>query len=189
MAHRMDAIQVLPGAAGAGRSSARPPERVDRRCLGDCADSAMDRLFGCMSSFSLAVLIAAVFLLAGSVKGVLGLGLPTVAMGLLSIVMTPAEAAAILVIPALVTNIWQMASGPALLRLVRRFAWMVAATVIGTFATVEFLTTSSASAAAGALGAVLAVYGIYGLVGARFEVPPRREHWLSPPIGFVTGAL
>src|SRR6266849_4316026 len=76
-----------------------------------------------MSEFTLAVFIAAVFLLAGGIKGVLGLGLPTVAMGLLSVAMTPAEAAGILVIPALVTNIWQVALGPALLTLVRRFAW------------------------------------------------------------------
>src|SRR3954465_2232763 len=141
-----------------------------------------------MSEFTLAVFIAAVFLLAGGIKGVLGLGLPTVAMGLLSVAMTPAEAAGILVIPALVTNIWQVALGPALLTLVRRFAWMIVATVIGTFSTVEFLATSG-SAATGALGAVLAVYAIYGLVGARFEIPPRWEQWLSPLVGFGTGVL
>jgi uncharacterized membrane protein YfcA len=142
-----------------------------------------------MSEFALAVFIAAVFLLAGGVKGVLGLGLPTVSMGLLSVVMTPAEAAGILVIPALVTNVWQVALGPALLALLRRFAWMIVATVAGTFSTVEFLTTSSGSTATGALGAVLAVYGIYGLAGPRFEVPSRWEPWLSPLVGFMTGVL
>src|SRR5262245_26294191 len=142
-----------------------------------------------MSELTLAAFIAAVFLLAGGIKGVLGLGLPTVAMGLLSVVMTPAEAAGILVIPALATNVWQVALGPALLMLLRRHAWMIAATVIGTFSTVGFLTTSSTSSATGALGAVLAVYGIYGLVGVRFEILPRWEPWLSPLVGFVTGVL
>jgi uncharacterized membrane protein YfcA len=142
-----------------------------------------------MSEFTLAAFIAAVFLLAGGIKGVLGLGLPTVAMGLLSVVMTPAEAAGILVIPALVTNVWQVALGPGLLMLLRRFAWMIVATVIGTFSTVEFLMTSSASTAAAALGAVLAAYGIYGLVGPRFEIPPRWERWLAPLVGFATGVL
>jgi uncharacterized membrane protein YfcA len=141
-----------------------------------------------MSEFTLAVFIAAVFLLAGSIKGVLGLGLPTVGMGLLSVVMTPAQAAGILVLPALVTNIWQVAVGPAFLALVRRFAWMIVATVIGTFSSVEFL-TSSGSTVTSALGAVLAAYGIYGLVGARFEILPRRERWLSPLVGFGTGLL
>jgi len=144
---------------------------------------------GRMSEFTLAVFIAAVFLVAGGIKGVLGLGLPTVGMGLLSIVMTPSQAAGILVIPALVTNIWQVALGPALLTLVRRFALMIVATVIGTFSTVEFLTRSSQSTAASALGAVLAVYGIYGLAGRRLEIRPRSERWLSPLVGFVTGML
>src|SRR5215510_9726543 len=142
-----------------------------------------------MSELTLAVFIAAVFLLAGGIKGVLGLGLPTVAMGLLSLVMAPAQAAGILVIPALVTNIWQVAVGPTFLALVRRFALMNVATVIGTFSTVGFLTKSPGSSATGALGAVLAAYGIYGLVGARLEIGPRRERWLSPLVGFATGML
>src|SRR5687768_2245597 len=111
-----------------------------------------------MSEFALAAFIAAVFLLAGGIKGVLGLGLPTVGMGLLSVVMPPAQAAGIVVIPALATNIWQVAVGPALLALLRRFAWMIVATVIGTFSTVGFLTSSSGSTATGVLGAVLAAY-------------------------------
>jgi len=142
-----------------------------------------------VSELALALFIAATFLLAGGTKGVLGLGLPTVAMGLLSLVMPPAQAAGILVIPALVTNIWQVAVGPALLALIRRFALMIVATVIGTFATVEFLTKSPGSTATGALGAVLAAYGIYGLVGPRLEIRPRWERWLSPLVGLVTGML
>ncbi len=58
--------------------------------------------------------------------------------------------------------------------------------LIGTFATVQFL-TSSGAAATGALGAVLAAYGIYGLVGAKLQIPLRWERWLSPLVGFATG--
>jgi uncharacterized membrane protein YfcA len=51
--------------------------------------------------------VALTFVLAGFVKGVIGLGLPTVGMGLLAIVMTPAQAAALLVAPSFITNVWQ----------------------------------------------------------------------------------
>ena len=45
----------------------------------------------------LALIVAILtFLLAGFVKGVIGLGLPTVSMGLLSLVMAPAKAASLL---------------------------------------------------------------------------------------------
>jgi hypothetical protein len=55
------------------------------------------------------------FLLAGFVKGVIGLGMPTVAIGLLGLLITPAQAAAILLGPSLATNIWQFVVGGDLL--------------------------------------------------------------------------
>ena len=61
------------------------------------------------TTFVLAV--GASFILAGFVKGVVGLGLPTVAMGLLGLVMPPLEAAALLIVPSMVTNVWQQAAG------------------------------------------------------------------------------
>ncbi len=60
-----------------------------------------------VESAGLLIATAGAFLLAGFVKGVIGLGLPTVSIGLLGLLMTPAQAAAILVVPSLVTNIWQ----------------------------------------------------------------------------------
>ena len=64
------------------------------------------------TSFLLAV--GASFLAAGFVKGVVGLGLPTVAMGTLSLVMPPVQAAALLIVPSMVTNVWQLAAGSGL---------------------------------------------------------------------------
>jgi uncharacterized protein len=58
--------------------------------------------------------VAAAFSLAGLVKGVTGLGLPTVGMGVLTLAMPAAQAAALLVVPAFITNAWQMISGPGL---------------------------------------------------------------------------
>ena len=132
--------------------------------------------------------IAVAFLFAGFVKGAIGVGLPTVVMGLLSIVMPPAQAAGLMVLPAIGTNIWQMLAGPALGRLVRRYAGMIVAIFIGTFATIGLMTRSAAGASA-ALGLVLAAYGAYALFARRFEVEPRHERWASPLVGCVTGMI
>ena len=56
-------------------------------------------------AFSALAAVTLTFVLAGFVKGVIGLGLPTVAMGLLAIVMPPAQAAALLVVPSFLTNV------------------------------------------------------------------------------------
>jgi uncharacterized membrane protein YfcA len=109
-------------------------------------------------------------------------------MGLLSLFVPPAQAAALLVIPAIGTNIWQMAAGPALAKLARRFAGMIVGVFAGTFATIGLLARTSPLAPA-LLGLVLAAYGIYGLVARRFEVPRRSERWLSPLVGLMTGLL
>jgi uncharacterized protein len=136
---------------------------------------------------AIVVWISLTFVAAGLVKGVVGMGLPTVAMGVLSLVMAPATAAAMLVVPSLVTNVWQLLAGPAFGALLRRLATMMLAVFAGTIIGIGVLTGQSASLAGAALGIVLALYGVMGLSAPRFTVPAKVEPWLSPLIGLVTG--
>ena len=55
--------------------------------------------------------IALTFLLAGTVKGVIGLGLPTVSLGLLTMALDLTTAMALMVVPSFVTNVWQAVAG------------------------------------------------------------------------------
>ena len=134
-------------------------------------------------------LIFLVFLLAGTVKGVVGLGLPTVAVGLLGLVMAPREAAALLVIPSLVTNAWQLFTGPAIGPLWRRLRPMLAAIVAGTLAGGMLLPPAGSAGAVAALGGALVLYGASGLAAFRLEVAPRWEALAGPVVGFATGAV
>jgi uncharacterized protein len=134
-------------------------------------------------------IITFAFLFAGVVKGVVGMGLPTVAIGVLGLVMAPVQAAALLVIPSLVTNVWQLAAGPSFAALVRRFATMMIGVCVGTAFGIGLLTGGATALASAALGTVLAVYGALGLISARLRVALRAERWLSPVIGLATGVL
>ncbi|MGL4574492.1 MAG: sulfite exporter TauE/SafE family protein [Burkholderiaceae bacterium] len=140
-------------------------------------------------SFSIIALVAATFLLAGFVKGVIGMGLPTVAMGLLGLAMTPLHAAAVLLVPSLVTNVLQMVAGPALKPLAKRFAWMLLGVIVGTFIGIRLLTGGASHVASGLLGAVLVLYGLIGLRAPRMHVPPHQERVWSPLVGFITGLI
>ncbi len=140
-------------------------------------------------STTIIIWISITFIAAGLVKGVLGMGLPTVAMGVLSLVMAPATAAAMLVVPSLVTNVWQLLAGPAFGALLRRLATMMLAVFAGTILSIGVLTGQSASLAGAALGAILALYGALGLAAPHFTVSAKVEHWLSPLIGLVTGLI
>jgi uncharacterized membrane protein YfcA len=129
------------------------------------------------------------FLLAGFVKGVIGLGLPTVSMGLLTLVMAPAKAASLLIVPSFVTNVWQLAVGPSFGRLAHRLWPMLAGVAVGTLAGTGLLTGSHAGQAAIALGVLLMLYAVLGLTSVRFSVPPASEWWLGPLIGVLTGLV
>lgn len=133
--------------------------------------------------------IVAVFTLAGFVKGVIGLGLPTISMGLLALVMQPVQAAALLVVPSLLTNVWQMWRGPSLAAVTARLWPMMLAVCAGTWAASGLMTGSHASAVTSILGLTLALYAVSGLLAVRLEVPRRREWWLGPVAGAVTGII
>ena len=137
----------------------------------------------------LLVVILLTFLLAGLVKGVIGLGLPTIAVGLLSLAMTPAEAAALLVVPSLVTNIWQLFAGPSFIALARRLLPMMLGVCLGTWAGSGLLTGAGAAEASVALGVALLAYAGLGLTTLRLSVPPAWERPLAPLIGIATGLV
>ena len=106
---------------------------------------------------SLLILIAFAFLLAGFVKGALGLGLPTVAMGLLAVSMPPAQAIAIVIVPAIVTNIWQTFGGPYLRDILRRLWPLLIGTAAGIWLNGGALTGPYARYTAIVLGLLLAI--------------------------------
>ncbi len=135
------------------------------------------------------ILVAAVFALAGFVKGAIGLGLPTIAMGLLAIVMPPVEAAAILILPSLLTNIWQMVAGPSLHSILRRLWPMMGGVCLGTWVGMGLMTGSYARYGTAFLGAALALYALSGIVSVRLALRRDREAMLGPLTGVLTGMI
>jgi uncharacterized protein len=137
----------------------------------------------------LLILVAAALLLAGFVKGVIGLGLPTVAMGLLAVAMQPSRALAIVIVPAIVTNIWQTFVGPYLRDIVRRLWPLMAGTVLGIWLNAGMLTGPYARYGTIVLGVLLVIYAIVGLSKFSFSVAPSNEKWIGGVVGVITGIV
>ncbi|MGF6174569.1 sulfite exporter TauE/SafE family protein [Ensifer sp. 4252] len=133
--------------------------------------------------------IATAFLLAGVVKGVTGMGLPTVAMGALGALLSPITAANLLILPSLVTNVWQLLAGPAFRPLMRRLWPMMLAIGFGTILGTSLLAGGDTVLSTAMLGGALVVYSGYTLIARPFAVPTRAEPWLSAPIGVITGVV
>lgn len=78
------------------------------------------------------MMITVTFVLAGMVKGVTGMGLPTVAMGILGSLISPVAAAAMLLLPSLISNLFQFGGGGNTRQLLKRLWPMLLAVVIAT---------------------------------------------------------
>src|SRR4051794_39768619 len=133
------------------------------------------------------LIIALTFFLAGIVKGVAGMGLPTVAMGVLGAIMSPVSAASLLVIPSFVTNFWQLFTGPDFLALMKRLWLMMLGIVTGTIAGSWLLTRANTEWTSVGLGSALVLYAVHSLWAKPLSVPARLEHLLSPVIGLTPG--
>jgi len=138
---------------------------------------------------SLSLLVIATFLLAGMIKGVIGLGLPTIAMGLLGLAMAPSQAAALLIIPATLTNVWQLAFGGHLRGLIQRLWPMLLAIFIGTGAGTLWIGMAGGHWVVRGLGAALLLYALSGLCLRTLRVGTRNERWLGPLCGVLTGVI
>lgn len=138
---------------------------------------------------SSALALTAIFLSAGLVKGVTGMGLPTVAMGLLGSFMSPVTAAAILIIPSLVTNLWQLLTGPSLQRVIRRFWPMMTAIALATALSTMLLSRINPDWSRTFIGVTLIVYSMYALLGPALEISKSLERRSAAIVGFFTGAI
>src|SRR5258708_7295863 len=135
------------------------------------------------------LVIASIFLFAGFIKGVIGLGLPTVSVSLLAVAMPPGRALAIVIVPAIVTNIWQTFVGPYLRDIVRRLWPLMIGTATGIWLNAGALSGPNARYGTIVLGILLVIYAITGLTKFSFRVAPRNEKWVGGIVGLVTGVI
>lgn len=135
------------------------------------------------------VLIAGVLSLAGFVKGVVGLGLPTVTLALLAATLGIETAMAVMLLPSLVTNLWQALTGGAFLALLRRLWPFLLALAVATLAASGAPALIAASTLTALLGLSTALYGAAGLATPPWPRPGRLERPLAPAMGLATGVL
>lgn len=138
---------------------------------------------------SLLLLVAAAFALAGFAKGVVGFGLPTISIGLLAMVMSPTQAAAIMLLPSFVTNIWQMLQGGALRELANKLWPMSIGLCIGTWSGMGWMEGAAGRYGTSVLGVVVCLYALVTMASLKPAVPRRHERVTSLVVGIITGLL
>jgi uncharacterized membrane protein YfcA len=140
-------------------------------------------------SLQTAFIVGLTFILAGFVKGTIGLGLPTITLAVLTATLGLKPAMAILLVPSLVTNVWQGLVGGHLQTILKRIWAMLLGLCIATWLGSEVLARSGAELLAGLLGVVLVGYAVLGLMQLEAPSPGRHERWLTPVVGAASGLL
>ena len=136
-----------------------------------------------------ALAIFSAILLAGLLKGIIGVGFQTVGIAFLTIITNLPNAISLLLIPSLVTNLWQAGAGGKLFTiLIRLWPLIITACMMVWFGSIA-LTSVSLSYLSALLGVLLIVYSAFNLLGLRFEVKTKNEWWLGPFIGLINGLL
>ena len=141
-----------------------------------------------MSGLQIA-LIAVAFVVAGIAKGAIGMGMPPIAIGLMSFAVPLESAIAIMVVPTMVTNVWQAIYGGGFKPLMRRFGSMAATAMIGILAVGLLLSDLGSPTTAGWVGVLLVLYSVIALTPWRPQVPRKVEPWANPLIGLASGAV
>ena len=134
-------------------------------------------------------LVGVVFFAAGLVKGVTGLGLPTISLALLTVFLGLKDALALLLVPSFVTNVWQAAVGGVLGQILRRLWTLLAALCVGTWIGVGVLARGETTVLSGLLGLLLCLYAAASMAQFRIPPPGRFEPFVGPAVGAVNGVL
>ena len=133
--------------------------------------------------------VAAGLLLAGIVKGATGLGYATCALPFLVAGLGLRPAMAIVLLPALATNVAVALTTGHLAETVRRFRRLYAAMVPGIAIGIALLVWISQSAAVKALGGLVVAYAVWTLLRPQMQLSRAAALHLQVPVGFLNGVL
>lgn len=142
-----------------------------------------------MWSAETVAVVALTFFVAGFVKGVVGLGLPTISLAALTATLGLHPAMALVLAPSLATNLFQATSGGHGKAVVRRLWPYLMAAAVGIWLGVQILVVSDAALLSKLLGVMIVVYSLLSLARFKPSVPPSLEAWIAPPLGVINGVL
>ena len=135
------------------------------------------------------VLVAVALLFAAFVKGTTGFGFPVIATPTVALLADIRTAVTILIIPNLVMDTTQVFRGGFPYAVLRRFARLLALTVIGVFAGTKLLVTLPLWILNICLGVMVLLFVLSTLLRLDFTISPRAEPYLSPVAGALSGFL
>jgi len=133
------------------------------------------------------VAIGLAFLAGGVVKGVLGIGLPLVVVPVIATFAGPVYAIALMLVPALTSNVMQAYQADFRLSYLKRFWMAVVGVMAGAILGSTFLSGTDTETATAALGVVVVLFCASQLLTKLPPVSAKGERWFTPVAGTASG--
>lgn len=135
------------------------------------------------------VLIVIAFFGGGLTKGVVGIGLPLVTLPFLAVLLPPLEAIAMLVVPVIATNLFQVFHGGIFLAVARRYWTLILTIAITAVLAAQLIVAARSELLMAVIGIVIIVVGLMRLIRLPVGLHERHEVWLNPLVGVVSGLI
>jgi len=135
------------------------------------------------NDLNLLVYLLIVFIISGVIKGFLGIGMPTAAMGFLTLIFDPVEAVALLIIPIVITNFFQFKNSKYRYETMVNYWVLAISLVISALLTSLFITKISTSFLTLSIGITMVIMSLNELFGFSVRISG------STKIQVIVGAL
>lgn len=138
-------------------------------------------------NFFIIIFLIFTFFISGLIKGFLGLGLPSSAMGLLTFVIEPVHAISVMVAPIIFTNIAQFTRAPNPMRTMNEFKFFALFIIMSIFATSMFITFYPTQVLTVAIGFAMIAFSLNQLYGVKISIGP--SYFWHVVVGIISGVL
>lgn len=134
-------------------------------------------------------IIATAFAFAGLVKGVIGGGLPAVAVPIMAGALEPAVGAALTLVPVIATNIWLLLQGGLFAQVISRYWPFLVMLSIGSALGSQILATTSPDIMRLAIGTLVIILSPLPFMPQGWAISPVAQRWLNPLAGLAMGLV
>ncbi len=135
------------------------------------------------------ILLLAAFLTAGVVKGTVGMGLPTTALAIMTLRLDPRLAIALILIPMVVTNAWQVHRSGNVLGAIRRYWVFGVALMVSVGVTVVLSRNAPDRLLLAMLGGAIVCFVLVNTIGKPPALPPRLDRRAQAIAGVIAGVM
>lgn len=142
-----------------------------------------------MDTTTLLLITTATFLIAGTIKGIAGIGMPTIALGLMTLAIEPRMAISITLFPLIVSNAWQFYRAGQIWAAIKRYRFFLVTMMTLIFFSTIFSAGASDRLIYGALGTVILIFVAVNVLGTPPELPEHHATKAQVILGGATGVF